>query len=87
MRTAFFVYIVSNKPHGTLYTGVTNDLVRRVHEHRTGAVRGFTKRYNLHRLVWFEAYDDAENAIVREKRIKTWRRAWKLTLIEAANPD
>jgi putative endonuclease len=65
---------------------VTSDLLRRAHEHRSGAADGFTKRYKLRRLVWFETYDDAENAILRERRMKKWLRAWKLDLIAAANP-
>lgn len=86
MPKTFFVYIMTNRPRGTLYIGVTSNLVRRVHEHRIGAADGFTKRYNLRRLVWFETYGDAENAILRERRMKKWLRAWKLDLIEAANP-
>ena len=85
MKT-FFVYIMTNRPQGTLYIGVTSHLVRRVHEHKTGAADGFTRRYNLHRLVWFEPHGDAENAIVREKRLKKWLREWEIQLIEAPNP-
>jgi putative endonuclease len=73
--------------HKTLYLGVTNDLIRRIHEHKTKAVPGFTSRYNVVRLVWFEAYDDPTNAIAREKDIKKWRRDWKIRLIEEDNPD
>ena len=82
-----FVYIVTNRPRGTLYVGVTNDLVRRIHEHRTHAVPGFTDRYNLTRLVHFEIFDGPEEAIRREKALKRWNRAWKVELIEASNPD
>ena len=71
-----YVYIVASKPRGTLYVGVTNDLVRRVYEHRAEAVEGFTKRYGVHRLVYFEVFDDIENAIAREKCIKKWNRSW-----------
>ena len=87
MPKHFFVYIMTNRPQGTLYIGVTSDLVKRAYEHRTNAADGFTKRYNLHRLVWFEPHADAENAILRENRLKKWRRAWKLRLIEEQNPD
>ena len=82
-----FVYMMTNKPDGTLYVGVTNDLVRRVHEHRTHAVKGFTDRYNLERLVWFEHHDHPAEAIRREKALKGWNRAWKVDLIEKTNPD
>jgi putative endonuclease len=74
----YFVYIVTNKPRGTLYVGVTNDLIRRSYEHREGLVPGFTKRYGLKLLVYFECYDDPTSAIQREKNIKHWSRAWKL---------
>ena len=87
MPKHFFVYMMTNRPQGTLYIGVTSDLVKRVYEHRTNAADGFTRRYTLHRLVWFEPHADAENAILREKRLKKWRRAWKLRLIEEQNPD
>lgn len=81
-----YVYILASEPHGTLYVGVTSDLLRRVHEHRNGAVPGFTKKYGVKRLVYFEAYDAIETAIAREKAIKNWQRKWKLALIEEANP-
>ena len=83
----FYVYLLASGKHGTLYLGVTNDLVRRTYEHRTKATPGFTSRYNVVRLVWFECYDDPENAIAREKEIKKWRREWKIRLIEEANLD
>ena len=82
----FYVYILASRRNGTLYIGVTSDLVRRIWQHREGAVPGFTKTYSVHRLVWFEQHADAESAIRREKRLKTWLRAWKIQLIEAANP-
>jgi putative endonuclease len=82
-----FVYIVTNRKEGTLYIGVTNDLVRRIHEHRTSAVPGFTARYNLKRLVHYEIFDDPANAIQREKNLKHWVRAWKVALIEKDNPE
>ncbi len=81
-----FVYILASRKHGTLYTGVTSDLARRIYQHREGAVPGFTHLYGVNRLVWFEPHDDIEAAIVREKRIKGWKRDWKISLIEEANP-
>jgi putative endonuclease len=83
----YYVYLLASRKHGTLYLGVTNDLVRRGFEHRSGAVAGFTARYGVKRLVWFEAHDDIEAAILREKKIKKWQRDWKIALIEADNPD
>ena len=83
---AYYVYILARKKHGTLYVGVTNDIVRRGYEHRTKAVGGFTKRYDIDKLVWFEIYDDAITAIAREKELKKWRRDWKIRLIEEENP-
>jgi putative endonuclease len=83
----YYLYILSSRPRGTLYVGVTNDLVRRVYEHRTHLIGGFTAKYNVTRLVYFEAHDDIEAAIVREKRLKRWRRAWKIELIERENKD
>ena len=83
----FWVYILASKPGGTLYIGVTRDLIRRVFEHRTGVVKGFTTRYGVKRLVYFERYDTAVEAIQREKNIKHWPREWKIDLIVAANPE
>ena len=83
----YFVYILTNKPRGTLYVGVTNDLVRRIYEHREGAVPGFTKTYGLKRLVHFEKYDAPMLAIQREKNIKHWPRVWKLDLVNSSNPQ
>ena len=82
-----WVYIMTNRPNGTLYVGVTNDIVRRTYEHRTGAVAGFTKRYGLHRLVYFEQHEDIRSAIQREKNVKEWPRAWKTRLITHTNPE
>jgi len=82
----FYVYILASKPQGTLYIGVTKDLVRRTHEHRTDAVAGFTKKYAVHRLVYFEAHDSIEAAITREKQMKEWKRVWKIELLEKENP-
>jgi putative endonuclease len=83
----YYVYLTASKKHGTLYLGVTNDLIRRIYEHKTKATCGFTARYNVVRLVWFETYDDPVNAISREKELKKWRRDWKIRLIEEENPD
>ena len=81
-----YVYILASERHGTLYIGVTNDLLRRTWEHREHVVPGFTKRHAVTRLVWFEQHSSVEEAIVREKQIKRWRRNWKIALIEARNP-
>jgi putative endonuclease len=83
---SYYVYLLANRKDGTLYLGVTNDIVRRVYEHKHKLARGFTARYGVDRLVWFECYDDPTTAIAREKQIKKWRRAWKIALIEAENP-
>ena len=83
---AYYVYLLASKKHGTLYLGVTNDLVRRGHEHRTKATDSFTSRYGVNKLVWFEIYDDAITAIARENELKKWRRDWKIRLIEEENP-
>jgi len=83
----YWVYIVANGLGGTLYIGVTNDLIRRVHEHKNKVAEGFTKKYDVDRLLYFEAFDDIENAIRREKRLKKWNRAWKIRLIEETNPN
>ena len=80
------VYILASKRNGTLYIGVTSELVKRVWEHKNNIVEGFTKRYNVHRLVWYELHESMESAITREKRLKNWKRKWKLELIESANP-
>ena len=84
---SYWVYILASKPRGTLYVGVTNDLVRRVTEHRESAVPGFTKQYDVKTLVYFEEHADIADAIQREKRIKRWARAWKIELIRSKNPD
>ena len=82
-----WVYIMTNRPHGTLYIGVTSDLARRAWEHREGVADGFTKRYRLKRLVHVERYEDVRVAIQREKTLKHWPRAWKVQLIQAGNPE
>jgi len=84
---AYYVYLLASRKNGTLYLGVTNNLIRRVYEHRHKLMPGFTSRYDVVRLVWFECYDDPSNAIAREKEIKKWRRQWKIELIEKSNPD
>jgi putative endonuclease len=84
---AYCVYLLASKKHGTLYLGMTNDLVRRVYEHRTKVVSGFTARYAVDKLVWFEIHDAAEAAITREKELKKWRRDWKIRLVEEQNPE
>ncbi len=80
------VYIVTNRPKGTLYIGVTSNLVRRIHQHKTHAIEGFTRKYGTDKLVYFELFDDMETAIRREKQLKKWRRSWKIALIEKENP-
>src|SRR4051812_11157002 len=82
----YFVYLLASKPWGTLYVGVTNDLARRIEEHRNGEVPGFTQKYDVKRLVWWEEYRDIGEAIAQEKRMKAWRRVWKCKLIEEKNP-
>ncbi|MBC2861861.1 GIY-YIG nuclease family protein [Stappia sp. 28M-7] len=84
---ASWVYIMASRPYETLYTGVTTDLARRAYEHRTDLVPGFTSRYGVKALVWYEEYDDLEEAIRREKQIKRWHRKWKFELIEKMNPE
>ncbi len=83
----YYVYILSSKRNGTLYTGVTSDIVKRVYEHKNGLVKGFTKKYNVDTLIWYEMHESVESAIHREKQIKKWKRAWKLKLIEKENPE
>jgi putative endonuclease len=82
---AYYVYILASRRDGATYVGMTNDLVRRVFEHRQKAVPGFTSKYNIARLVWFEVYEDPVSAISREKELKKWKRSWKVQLIEAQN--
>ena len=81
------VYLLASRKHGTLYVGVTSDLVQRVWQHKNGAFEGFTKRYGVHDLVWYEPHDTMFSAIAREKAIKEWKRAWKIELIEAGNSE
>ncbi len=86
MPTQFYVYILASKRNGTLYTGMTNDLVRRIWEHKEALVPGFTKTYSVKTLVYFECFDDPASAIQREKTMKRWSRAWKINAIEKDNP-
>jgi putative endonuclease len=83
----FYVYLLASRRHGTLYLGVTNDLLRRLQQHRNKVIPGFTAKYGVDRLVWFETYDDPTVAITREKALKKWRRDWKIRLIEEQNPE
>ena len=83
----FYVYILASKRNGTLYIGVTSDLLKRVWQHKNKLVEGFTKKYDVNRLVYYEIHSDAENAIIREKQLKKWRRSWKIKLLEEKNPD
>ncbi|MBI1911010.1 MAG: GIY-YIG nuclease family protein [Deltaproteobacteria bacterium] len=86
MKT-FYVYILASKQNGTLYIGVTNDILRRVYEHKNDLVDGFCKKYGVHNLVYFEQFDEIESAIQREKQLKKWNRKWKTDLIEKTNPN
>ena len=81
-----YVYMMASKKNGTLYVGVTSDLVKRVYEHKQGIVDGFTKKYDIHQLVWYEYHAAISEAILRERQIKKWKRAWKIELIEKNNP-
>jgi len=83
----YFVYMVASKKNGTLYIGVTNNLLKRVYEHKNNLVEGFTKRYGIHKLVYYEVYSDIYDAIEREKRMKKWNREWKINLIKKSNPS
>ena len=83
----YFVYILASKTYGTLYTGVTSNLVQRVYQHKKNLVEGFTKRYQVHSLVYYEIHIDVYEAITREKRIKKWNRQWKINLIQQDNPQ
>lgn len=83
----YFVYVMASRKKGTLYVGMTNDLLRRAYEHREGLIDGFTKDHGVKRLVFYEAFDDVTAAIRREKRLKEWQRQWKIDLIESQNPN
>jgi putative endonuclease len=84
---SYYVYILASRIGGTLYIGVTNDLIRRIGEHKLKVAKSFTKKYEVTRLVYFEIFDQIKHAIQREKRLKNWPRAWKISLIEKQNPD
>jgi putative endonuclease len=84
---AFFVYILASKRNGTLYVGMTDDLVKRVWQHRNNTIVGFTKRYGVKMLVWYEPHESRESACIRERQMKKWNRAWKIELIEQTNRD
>jgi putative endonuclease len=86
LRMSFFVYMLGSRRNGTLYVGMTDDLVRRTWQHRTGVVPGFTKTYGVRQLFWYEVHETRESAFARERKIKKWNRAWKLELIEGLNP-
>ena len=81
----YYVYILSSRKNGALYIGVTDDLIRRIYEHKQNLIEGYTNKYNVHTLVYYEAHDDIQEAIIREKQIKKWNRKWKLRLIEEMN--
>jgi putative endonuclease len=83
----YFVYIVTNKLNSVFYIGITNNLVRRINEHINGSIAGFTKKYNLKKIIHFESFMDVRDAIMREKQLKNWHRAWKINLIQKSNPD
>ena len=83
---AFFTYILASKRNGTLYTGMTDDIAKRVWQHRSGQLKGFASKYNVTLLVWYELHETRESAFLRERRIKEWKRAWKIKLIEEYNP-
>ena len=87
MSKALYIYILASKKNGTLYIGVTNDLKRRIYEHKNNLIEGFTQKYQVHRLVYFEKIDDVYQALLREKRLKKWNREWKIKLIEGNNPE
>ncbi len=84
---AFFVYILANRRNGTLYIGMTDDLVKRIWQHRNDIIPGFTQRYDVKILVWYERHESRKSAFARERQMKKWNRAWKLELIEKTNPD
>jgi putative endonuclease len=87
MLKSYYVYILASKRNGTLYVGITNDLIKRVWQHKNDIAGGFTKKYQIHKLAYFEETNDVESAIKREKQLKQWNRKWKLDLIESKNPD
>ena len=87
VENRYYIYIMASRRNGTLYIGVTSDLVKRVYEHRNDLTEGFTKKYGIHTLVYYETTDNVEGAIIRERRLKKWKRSWKIELIEKENPE
>ncbi len=87
MEKGGYVYILASQKHGTLYTGVTSDLIKRIFEHKSMNTKGFTSKHNVNMLVWYESFPSIEQAIAQEKRIKAWKRDWKIALIESQNPE
>lgn len=87
MEKVYYIYILASKKNGTLYIGVTSDLIKRVYEHKNDLIDGFTKKYKVHALVYYETAEDITSAITREKQLKKWNRAWKVDLIEKDNPE
>ena len=87
VKNQYCIYILANKRNGTLYIGVTSNLVERVYEHKNNMIEGFSKKYNIHKLVYYEITDDIESAIRRERQLKKWNRKWKINLIENSNPE
>lgn len=86
-KNQYYIYILTNKRNGTLYIGVTSNLIKRVYEHKNNIIEGFTKKYYIHKLIYYEITNDIESAIRREKQLKKWNRKWKLELIENNNPE
>ncbi len=87
MDKQYYVYLLASKPYGTLYTGITSNLIQRIYQHKEELIDGFTKKYNVHQLVYYEIHLDVNEAILREKRIKKWNRQWKINLIQRDNPQ
>ncbi len=87
MKRQYYIYILASKKNGTLYVGVTNNLIKRVYEHKNNLIDGFTKKYGVHNLVYYEVFDNIYDALTREKRIKKWMRKWKIELISKLNPE
>jgi len=86
-RKEYFIYILANKKNGTLYIGITNNLIRRIYEHKNDLIDGFSKKYGIHNLVYYESYNDVRDALNRETQMKKWNRKWKIELIEKSNPE
>ena len=86
MKEHFYIYMLASEERGTIYIGVTSDLIKRIGEHKSKTIKGFTKRYDVTQLVYYEVHDSSESALMREKQIKEWKRQWKINLIEEENP-